>query len=52
MAVNLQKGQRASLDSSMKMALIGLGWDPNKYDEGTILTSTLLPSSAVPTEKF
>ena len=34
MAVNLQKGQRASLDSSMKMALIGLGWDPNKYDGG------------------
>ena len=35
MAVNLvKKGQRASLDSSMKMALIGLGWDPNKYDGG------------------
>ncbi len=34
MAVNLQKGQRASLDNSMKMALIGLGWDPNKYDGG------------------
>lgn len=34
MAVNLSKGQRASLDSSMKMALIGLGWDPNKYDGG------------------
>ena len=34
MAVNLSKGQRASLDSSMKMALVGLGWDPNKYDGG------------------
>ncbi len=34
MAVNLQKGQRVSLDSSMKMAIIGLGWDPNKYDGG------------------
>lgn len=34
MAVNLSKGQRASLDNSMKMALIGLGWDPNKYDGG------------------
>ena len=34
MAVNLQKGQRASLDNSMKMALVGLGWDPNKYDGG------------------
>ncbi len=34
MAVNLQKGQRASLDNSMQMALIGLGWDPNKYDGG------------------
>ena len=34
MAVNLSKGQRVSLDNSMKMALIGLGWDPNKYDGG------------------
>ncbi|MCM1104441.1 MAG: TerD family protein [Clostridium sp.] len=34
MAVNLTKGQRASLDNSMKMALIGLGWDPNKFDGG------------------
>jgi tellurium resistance protein TerD len=34
MAVNLKKGQRVSLDSSIKMALIGLGWDPNKYDGG------------------
>ena len=34
MAVNLVKGQRASLHSSMKMALVGLGWDPNKYDGG------------------
>lgn len=34
MAVSLQKGQRASLDSSMKMALVTLGWDTNKYDGG------------------
>ena len=34
MAVNLKKGQRVSLDKSMKMALVGLGWDPNQYDGG------------------
>ena len=34
MAVNLSKGQRVSLDKSMRMALVGLGWDPNKYDGG------------------
>lgn len=34
MAINLQKGQKVSLDKSMKMALIGLGWDTNKYDGG------------------
>lgn len=34
MAVNLQKGQRVALDSSMKMALVGLGWDTNRYDGG------------------
>jgi len=34
MAVNLLKGQRVSLDKSMKMALVGLGWDTNKYDGG------------------
>lgn len=34
MAVNLTKGQRASIDNSIRMALIGLGWDPNKYDGG------------------
>lgn len=34
MAINLQKGQRISLDKSMKRALIGLGWDTNKYDGG------------------
>jgi tellurium resistance protein TerD len=31
MAVNLAKGQRVSLDKSMKLAHIGLGWDTNKY---------------------
>lgn len=34
MAINLQKGQRVSLDSSMKHALVGLGWDTNRYDGG------------------
>ena len=34
MAVNLQKGQRVSLDKGTKMALVGLGWDSNKYDGG------------------
>lgn len=34
MAINLQKGQRVSLDSSMKLALVGLGWDTNRYDGG------------------
>ncbi|MBQ6173527.1 MAG: TerD family protein [Clostridia bacterium] len=31
MAVNLVKGQKISLDKGMKMALIGLGWDTNRY---------------------
>ena len=30
MAINLQKGQRVSLDNTMKLALVGLGWDTNK----------------------
>lgn len=34
MAVNLSKGQRVNLDKGMKMALIGLGWDTNRYDGG------------------
>ena len=34
MSVNLTKGQRVSLDKNMTMALIGLGWDTNKYDGG------------------
>lgn len=34
MAINLQKGQRVSLDSSIKHALVGLGWDTNRYDGG------------------
>ena len=32
MAVSLQKGQRVSLDKGMRLALIGLGWDTNRYD--------------------
>ena len=34
MAINLQKGQRVSLDNSMRLALVGLGWDTNCYDGG------------------
>lgn len=34
MAINLKKGQRVSLDSGLKLALVGLGWDTNKYDGG------------------
>ena len=34
MAVNLSKDQRVSLDKNMTMALVGLGWDPNRYDGG------------------
>ena len=34
MCVNLAKGQRVSLDKNMNMALIGLGWDTNRYDGG------------------
>lgn len=34
MAVNLSKGQRVSLDKGVKLALIGLGWDTNRYDGG------------------
>jgi tellurium resistance protein TerD len=35
MAVSLVKGQRADIDSSIGLALIGLGWDTNKYDGGS-----------------
>jgi len=34
MAINLTKGQRVSLDNSMRLALVGLGWDTNRYDGG------------------
>ena len=34
MAVNLSKGQRVSLDKGIVKALVGLGWDTNKYDGG------------------
>lgn len=34
MAVSLSKGQRVSLDKTMTMALVGLGWDTNQYDGG------------------
>lgn len=34
MAVNLSKGQRVSLDKSLTMALVGLGWDTNRYSGG------------------
>lgn len=34
MAISLQKGQKISLDKTIKHALIGLGWDTNRYDGG------------------
>ena len=34
MAINLSKGQRISLEKSMRYALVGLGWDTNRYDGG------------------
>lgn len=34
MAINLKKGQRVSLDDGLKLALVGLGWDTNRYDGG------------------
>ncbi len=34
MGVNLAKGPRVSLDNNLNMALIGLGWDTNRYDGG------------------
>ena len=34
MAVNLSKGQKVSLDKGIVKALIGLGWDTNRYDGG------------------
>ena len=30
--INLQKGQRINLDKVTKYAMIGLGWDTNKYE--------------------
>lgn len=32
MAVSLVKGQRVSLDKGLQLALVGLGWDVNRYD--------------------
>lgn len=34
MGVNLSKGQRVNLDKTMTMALVGLGWDINRYEGG------------------
>lgn len=34
MALSLQKGQRVSLEDSMRFALVGLGWDTNRYAGG------------------
>ena len=31
MAVSLQKGQKVALANDMRLALVGLGWDTNKY---------------------
>lgn len=32
MAINLSKGQRVNLDKGVRLALVGLGWDTNRYD--------------------
>ena len=29
--INLSKGQKLNLDKGVQLALVGLGWDPNKY---------------------
>lgn len=34
MAISLQKGQKVSLANDMHFALVGLGWDTNKYSGG------------------
>ncbi|MBR4711723.1 MAG: TerD family protein [Clostridia bacterium] len=34
MAVTLSKGQKVSLSKGMTYALVGLGWDTNRYDGG------------------
>ena len=34
MAINLKKGQRVALEDSMTLAMVGLGWDTNRYDGG------------------
>lgn len=34
MAINLTKGQRVSIESGLQLALVGLGWDTNRYDGG------------------
>ena len=34
MGVNLSTGQRVSLEKGTTMALVGLGWDVNRYDGG------------------
>ena len=32
MAISLVKGQKVSLDKGLQLALVGLGWDTNRYD--------------------
>ena len=34
MAINLTKGQKVSLNKGVKLALVGLGWDTNRYSGG------------------
>ena len=34
MAINLSKGQKVSLNKGVKLALVGLGWDTNRYSGG------------------
>ena len=34
MGINLKKGKRVALEDSMKLAMVGVGWDTNRYDGG------------------
>lgn len=35
MAISLEKGQRVTLDNNLKWALVGLGWDVNRFGDET-----------------
>lgn len=52
MAVNLSKGQKISLDKGMTLALVGLGWDTNRYSGGASSTWMLPRSCWARTARF